>query len=64
MTILQDSTYTVNYAPESDGPMDVHVLYGGDEIPESPFHVDVAPAMDIDKVRVHGLEDSKIKSKT
>lgn len=47
----------MNYTPDGKGPMVVQVTYGGDEIPNSPFHVNVAPSMDIDKVIVRGLAD-------
>ena len=41
--------------------MDVEVTYGGDRIPGSPFPVDVAPPLDLDKVKVKDLGDSKFK---
>lgn len=37
--------------------MDVEVLYGGDEVPESPFRVDVAPELNVSKVKVLGLPE-------
>ena len=40
--------------------MDVEVKYGGDPIPGSPFPVDVAPPLDLDRVKVKNLGDSKI----
>nr|XP_039265539.1 filamin-C-like isoform X3 [Styela clava] len=52
-----DSTYTVKYTPDGQGPMDVEVTYGGDEIPKSPFHVNVAPELDVGQVRVKGLPE-------
>lgn len=55
--ILQDSTYTVNYTPKGDGPTDVEVLYGGDEIPKSPFRVDVTPELNVNRVKVVGLPE-------
>nr|XP_026692753.1 filamin-B isoform X40 [Ciona intestinalis] len=53
----KDNTYTVSYTPHAEGPMDVEVTYGGDKIPNSPFPVDVAPALDVNAVKVKGLED-------
>ena len=38
--------------------MDVEVTYGGDKIPDSPFPVDVAPPLDLDKVKVKNLGES------
>lgn len=37
--------------------MDVEVLYGGDEVPKSPFRVDVAPELNVNKVKVVGLPE-------
>ncbi|XP_076819806.1 filamin-A-like isoform X4 [Clavelina lepadiformis] len=53
----KDSTYTVKYTPHGDGPMDVDVTYGGDRVPDGPFPVDVAPELNVDNVKVKGLED-------
>ena len=41
------------------GPLGVAVTYGGDHIPKSPFNVAVAPTLDLNKISVTGLEDSK-----
>lgn len=41
------------------GPMKVVVTYGGDPIPKSPFTVGVAAPLDLSKVKVNGLENSK-----
>uniref|UniRef100_H2ZJ18 Uncharacterized protein n=1 Tax=Ciona savignyi TaxID=51511 RepID=H2ZJ18_CIOSA len=55
-----DSTYTVSYTPNGEGPMDVDVTYGGDRVPGSPFPVDVAPPLDVNAIKVKGLDDSKL----
>uniref|UniRef100_H2ZJ19 Uncharacterized protein n=1 Tax=Ciona savignyi TaxID=51511 RepID=H2ZJ19_CIOSA len=52
-----DSTYTVSYTPNGEGPMDVDVTYGGDRVPGSPFPVDVAPPLDVNAIKVKGLDD-------
>lgn len=39
--------------------MAVTVTYGGDPIPKSPFVVNVAPPLDLSKVKVQGLNSSK-----
>lgn len=41
------------------GNMDIQVNYGGDPIPGSPFKVDVAAPLDLSKVKISGLENSK-----
>lgn len=42
--------------------MAITVSHGGDPIPKSPFHITVAPALDIGKVKVEGLDNSKLQT--
>ncbi|XP_032822250.2 filamin-C isoform X1 [Petromyzon marinus] len=51
-----DFTYTVRYTAVQQGSMTVVVTYGGDHVPKSPFTVAVAPALDLSKVKVSGLQ--------
>lgn len=39
--------------------MAIMVTHGGDPIPKSPFKVTVAPSLDLGKVKVQGLNESK-----
>lgn len=39
--------------------MSITVCHGGDPIPKSPFHVVVAPPLDLAKVQIQGLNNSK-----
>lgn len=41
------------------GNLVISVTHGGDPIPKSPFHVTVAPPLDLGKVKVEGLDTSK-----
>lgn len=41
------------------GNMQVLVTYGGDPIPKSPFTVGVAAPLDLSKIKLNGLENSK-----
>lgn len=41
------------------GSMQVLVTYGGDPIPKSPFTVGVAAPLDLSKIKINGLENSK-----
>ncbi|KAJ7329309.1 hypothetical protein JRQ81_015483 [Phrynocephalus forsythii] len=41
----------------TEGNMAVTVTYGGDPIPKSPFPVNVAPPLDLSKVKVQGLNN-------
>uniref|UniRef100_A0A671Y2Z2 Filamin C n=1 Tax=Sparus aurata TaxID=8175 RepID=A0A671Y2Z2_SPAAU len=55
-----DYSYTVKYTALQQGNMAITVSHGGDPIPKSPFHITVAPALDIGKVKVEGL-DNKVE---
>ncbi|PWA24708.1 hypothetical protein CCH79_00010201 [Gambusia affinis] len=55
-----DYSYTVKYTALLQGNMAISVTHGGDPIPKSPFHITVAPALDIGKVKVEGL-DTKVE---
>lgn len=41
------------------GNMSISVCHGGDPIPKSPFTITVAPPLDLNKVKVQGLNTSK-----
>uniref|UniRef100_A0A8P4GRJ8 Calponin-homology (CH) domain-containing protein n=1 Tax=Dicentrarchus labrax TaxID=13489 RepID=A0A8P4GRJ8_DICLA len=55
-----DYSYTVKYTALQQGNMVISVSHGGDPIPKSPFHITVAPPLDIGKVKVEGL-DNKVE---
>ncbi|XP_064198586.1 filamin-C isoform X3 [Anguilla rostrata] len=52
-----DYSYTVRYTAVQQGNMTISVSHGGDPIPKSPFNITVAPAMDLNKVKVQGLNN-------
>ncbi|XP_078533934.1 filamin-C isoform X4 [Lissotriton helveticus] len=52
-----DYSYTVKYTAIQQGNLTVSVNYGGDAIPKSPFTVNVAPPLDLGKVKVQGLNN-------
>jgi hypothetical protein len=56
----QDGTFTINYTPKSPGVHCISVLFGDNEIPISPIKVNVEPSIDINKIRIEGLETSKL----
>ncbi|MCJ8734519.1 hypothetical protein PDJAM_G00236590 [Pangasius djambal] len=55
-----DYSYTVKYTPLQQGNMSISVSYGGEPVPKSPFNITVAPPLDLNKVRVRGL-DKKVE---
>ena len=58
ITAAGDGSYMVEYCSSTDGQAQVHVTYGGDAIPESPFQISIAQALRIEMVQVHSLIDS------
>ncbi|XP_038668148.1 filamin-C [Scyliorhinus canicula] len=52
-----DYSYTVKYTAVQQGNLLVTVTYGGDQVPKSPFTVSVAPPLDLNKVKVQGLNN-------
>ncbi|KAI1882170.1 hypothetical protein AGOR_G00247920 [Albula goreensis] len=52
-----DYSYTVRYTAVQQGNMTISVTHGGDPIPKSPFNINVAPALDLNKVKVQGLNN-------
>ncbi|XP_035851780.1 filamin-C-like isoform X7 [Sander lucioperca] len=52
-----DYSYTVRYTAVQQGNMSVTVCHGGDPIPKSPFNISVAPPLDLNKVKVQGLNN-------
>lgn len=54
-----DRTYTVDYEPKSAGLHSAILQYGGLKVPSSPIRFKVHPNVDVSKIKVDGLEDSK-----
>ncbi|MBN3305986.1 FLNC protein, partial [Amia calva] len=52
-----DYSYTVRYTAVQQGNMSISVTHGGDPIPKSPFNITVAPPLDLNKVKVQGLNN-------
>uniref|UniRef100_A0AAX7VWT6 Calponin-homology (CH) domain-containing protein n=1 Tax=Astatotilapia calliptera TaxID=8154 RepID=A0AAX7VWT6_ASTCA len=52
-----DYSYTVRYTAVQQGSMSIIVCHGGDPIPKSPFTIIVAPPLDLNKVKVQGLNN-------
>ncbi|XP_078138337.1 filamin-C isoform X4 [Centroberyx gerrardi] len=52
-----DYSYTVRYTAVQQGNMSITVCHGGDPIPKSPFNIAVAPPLDLNKIKVQGLNN-------
>uniref|UniRef100_A0A3B3DX68 Filamin C, gamma b (actin binding protein 280) n=1 Tax=Oryzias melastigma TaxID=30732 RepID=A0A3B3DX68_ORYME len=50
-----DYSYTIRYTPVQKGNLSITVCHGGDPIPQSPFRINVAPPLDLNKVIVQSL---------
>lgn len=55
----QDGTFTIGYTPKSPGVHCISVLFADNEIPISPLKITVEPTIDVNKIRIEGLETSK-----
>lgn len=47
----ENGTYVATYTPTCDGPHQIQVKYGDEEIPQSPYRVLVLPKHDASKVK-------------
>ncbi|XP_029350558.1 filamin-A-like isoform X8 [Echeneis naucrates] len=52
-----DYSYTVRYTAAQQGNLSITICHGGDPIPKSPFNINVAPPLDLSKVKVQGLNN-------
>ena len=55
----QDNTFRIEFEPQSVGQFNASVFFADQEIPSSPYRVNVQPSVDVSKVQIQGLEDSK-----
>ena len=51
--------YGTTFTPTEQGPHKVNVNFAGQEVPRSPFSVDVQPKANVGAVKVKGLETRK-----
>ena len=54
-----DGTFRIEYEPKSVGEYTASVFFADQEIPKSPVKINVQPSIDVSKVKVDGLDDSK-----
>lgn len=50
-----DGTFNVYYVPEDCGRYTINVLYGGQQVRNSPFNVKVDPTGDASRCHVSGI---------
>lgn len=56
----EDNTYTVELTPDLAGTYTTNLKYGGLKVPFNKKTV-ISPTVDVSKVQVEGLEQSKLK---
>ena len=58
-TDMKDNTFRIDFEPKTVGLYTCSVFFADQEIPTSPYKINVLPSIDIGKVRVEGLEESE-----
>jgi filamin len=56
---MKDNTFRIEFEPASVGTYTANVFFADQEIPSSPYKIKVEPSIDVGRVVVQGLDDSK-----
>ena len=48
------NTYIVTYVPPKKGKYTITIKFAGDDVPKSPFKIDVEPGIDVSQCKVYG----------
>lgn len=54
----RDNTFRIEFEPTTVGTYTANVFFADQEIPSSPYRIQVEPTIDVGKVMVQGLNDS------
>ena len=57
----KDNTFRIDFEPQTVGTYSACVFFADQEIPTSPYKIQVEPSIDVSKVMVEGLDDSKYR---
>lgn len=55
----EDNTYTVELSPDAPGTYTTNLTYGGLKVPFNKKSTVSSPSVDVSKVQIEGLEQSK-----
>ena len=55
----KDNTFRIDFEPTTVGTYTACVFFADQEIPSSPYKINVEPSVDVSKVHVQGLDESK-----
>ena len=58
-TDQKNNTFRIDFEPQSVGEYTASVFFAEQEVPTSPYKIKVEPSVDVSKVMVQGLEESK-----
>lgn len=58
-TDLHNNKFRVDFEPTTVGTLSASVFFADQEIPSSPYKIQVEPSVDVSKVKVQGLNNSK-----
>lgn len=58
-TDMKNNTFRIDFKPDTVGLYNASVFFAEQEIPMSPYKVKVLPSVDVSKVKIQGLDDSK-----
>ncbi len=58
----RDNTFKIDFEARSVGMYTCSVFFAEQEIPSSPYKIDVKPSIDIGKIHVENLESSKCRA--
>ena len=58
-TDIKDNKFRIDFEPQTVGEYKAVVFFAGQEVPQSPYKIQVKPSVDVSKVQVQGLDDSK-----
>lgn len=54
----KDNTFRIDFEPTTVGTYTANVFFADQEIPSSPYKIQVEPTIDVGRVMVQGLDDS------
>lgn len=54
----KDNTFRIEFEPTTVGTYTANVFFADQEIPSSPYRIQVEPTIDVGRVMVQGLDDS------
>ena len=61
-TDMKNNTFRIDFTPDTVGLYKASVFFAEQEIPMSPYKINILPSVDVSKVKIQGLDDSKSSS--